>query len=104
MATRHMIGEWSMFLNLKSHEGIISFEGSGKEKIINIGKVGKHCLPTINNSSLKIDLEDLSNQKDYPIFLEKLIFFVKHVKKQNKSNPKRLFPLLDIRIVAYGFF
>ncbi|RDX86325.1 hypothetical protein CR513_32358, partial [Mucuna pruriens] len=28
----------SMFLNLKSHEGIVSFGGSGKGKIIGIGK------------------------------------------------------------------
>ncbi|RDX92029.1 hypothetical protein CR513_25904, partial [Mucuna pruriens] len=38
-----------MFLDLKPHEGIVSFGGSGKGKIVGISKVGKHHLPTIKN-------------------------------------------------------
>ncbi|RDY01133.1 putative mitochondrial protein, partial [Mucuna pruriens] len=48
MLTSHE-GYVSMLLNLNSHEGIVSFRGSGKGKIVSIGKVGKHPLPSIEN-------------------------------------------------------
>ncbi|RDX86689.1 hypothetical protein CR513_31953, partial [Mucuna pruriens] len=89
-----MIGNVSMFLDLKPHEGTISFGGSVMRKIIGIGKVGKHYLPIISNvldvDELKYNLLSINQFCDgghhYLRFLGKLIFFVMHVKKGNKSK------------------
>ena len=42
-----MTGDMSMFLDLQPSKGLVSY-GSGKGKIIGIGKIGKHPLPTID--------------------------------------------------------
>ncbi|RDX94563.1 hypothetical protein CR513_23042, partial [Mucuna pruriens] len=47
--SHHMMGNMSMFLDFKQHEGTISFGGNVIGKIVGIGKVGKHSLPTIEN-------------------------------------------------------
>jgi hypothetical protein len=58
-----MTGERSMFQDLRPSKGSVSY-GSGKGKIIGIGKVGKYPLPIINEVSyvegLKYNLLSIS--------------------------------------------
>ena len=65
--SRHMTGEMSMFLDLKPSKGSVSY-GSGKDKIIGVGRIGKNSLPTINDvtcvEGLKYNLLSISQFRD----------------------------------------
>ncbi|RDX85620.1 hypothetical protein CR513_33160, partial [Mucuna pruriens] len=79
--SHHMKGDVFMFLDLKPHEVIVSFRGSGKGKIVGIGKVGKHHLPTIENVLQYCD-------SGYVISFNKETCIVKH--KDDMSCPKMM--------------
>ena len=60
-----MMGEISMFLDLKLVEGrVVAFGGTNKGKIIGIGKIGMPSLASINNvlyvEGLKYNLLSIS--------------------------------------------
>ncbi|RDX99182.1 hypothetical protein CR513_17810, partial [Mucuna pruriens] len=63
-----MTKDVSMFLDLNPHKGTVSLGGSGKGKIIGIGKVVKHSLITIKNvlyvKGLKYNLLSIIKNKD----------------------------------------
>nr|QCQ81934.1 hypothetical protein [Ammopiptanthus mongolicus] len=48
--SRHMTGNKSMFLSLRAKEGgSVTFRDNFQGKIVGIGKIGKHSLPSIDN-------------------------------------------------------